>query len=168
MGISPMNAPLTTGTGMQFSSGMQGLNSIDFTYGGIALDMSGFNTFGGDLVLSFLGAFGFGNGFNLTALLGDMFGTADVRNVESLDCFEVAFGGMNSFWIINDGVFETGWNIDSTTGFVSWTGGDGGDNVVPEPATLAIVALGLAGLGYARRRNAKVAGTSPLATLQKV
>ena len=61
---------------ISFSSALQAQN-IDFTYGSISLDMSGFD-YGDNLAASFLNAFGFDGGFNLVSLIGDMFGTSNV------------------------------------------------------------------------------------------
>jgi len=58
---------------------------------------------------------------------------------------EGAFSG-TTIYSSADG-FADGWRFNSVTGYLTH------DNIVPEPATLAIVALGLAGLGYARRRR---------------
>ena len=67
--------------------------------------------------------------------------------------------GDYSFWILNEGEIAEGWGI-AKNGFVSWDGtignvifGGGTNSSVPEPATLAIIGLGLAGLGLARRRR---------------
>ena len=158
-----MHPALTRSANVSFFSDIQPTNSVDLTYGNIAFNMSGLvygDYYGDDLISSFFNAFGFNGGFNLASLLGDMFVTNNVSGAAYLNSFEVAFGGLDSFWIINDGVFANDWTFDSVTGFVAYATGSGdwdwnGGGDVPEPATLVILGLGLAGIGLARRRRRK-------------
>jgi len=115
------------------AAGMQVQDTVNLDYGTLQLNLVDFAVTGDDwFATSFL------NGLDIA----DLFGAAS------------AFGELNAFDIYwnADGYFDLlgakGWSI-SDVGMISYSD----PNVVPEPATLAIVGLGLAGLGWARRRR---------------
>ena len=106
-------------------SGIQVQNTVDLTHGNIVLDMSGYEIYD-NWMITFLYAFGFIDGFYLDVLLGDMLGTTDVQNVESLLLFEIFFGDSDSFWLISDGIFCGAWIFDEATGYVILRDATGG------------------------------------------
>ena len=143
-----------------FYSGVRATNA-NFNYGNVSLNLSGIDGMFGENYWAdtFFEAFGGTTGF----LLGDLVGAASnrVSGVAGLQSLEVVWGDY-AFWILNNGVLADGWNIASQNGFVSWDGMTfgaiewrGSNADVPEPATLAVIGLGLAGLGIARRRMKK-------------
>ena len=98
-----------------------------------------------DLLASLFGGNGNIDGF------AQLFGITEVEGANDLVSFQLT-RGEEWFWVINDGVLADGWDFDAT-GLLTWDGAEIAWAAIPEPATLAIVGLGLIGLGYARRRR---------------
>jgi hypothetical protein len=133
-------AGFVEGDGLGFD-GIKTAN-VDLTGGNILLDLTDAGTLGNDWVASFFDVFD--DGFTFSSL----FGAETVAGIEHLYSFQVAWGEDNLFPILANGVFTDGWRF-TDTGFAF-----NGNDAVPEPATVAIFGLGLAGLVVLRWRSA--------------
>jgi hypothetical protein len=109
--------------------GMQGLQSVNMADGRFDFDFSG------TTVDQWLG----------TNSWESIFGIEDVSGWETA-MFRATWDDAYTDWFSG----SDGWTFDN--GFMLAFGADG-LSVTPEPATLAIVGLGLVGLGYVRRRQ---------------
>jgi len=127
-------------------SGINAQN-INLTNGNIALDLSGIAFLGDNVYSVLLNAFG-ASGFSLSALLG--IDESNVTgNVMSLASLQLIGFYDDPYTIFNSdrGGLAEGWRFNPLTGMITH------DNIVPEPATIAIIGIGLAGLGFARARQ---------------
>ena len=148
----------SNGTGLltiaAFDGGMPNLGmqagSVNLDYGKVSFDMNGLGTYADTWQTSFDNMFADGNGFSLATV----FGTTNPL-AGNLQSFDVVWENY-LFSMIEDGAFANGWNL--TGGQITWNNAVAvtwidTNAAIPEPATLAIIGLGLASLGWARRRR---------------
>jgi hypothetical protein len=125
-------------------------DDADLRYGGISMNLSGmhlgdFANFN-DWTLGLLDTYG--DGFSYTFSWGSLLGTSDVEFWDDLRYVELVWGS-NTAVLFDGNAWATGWGV-SLAGITAIAPEPA---AIPEPATLAIVGLGLAGLGLARRRR---------------
>ena len=113
-----------------FDLGMQGLTSVDMAFGNFDF------TFTGTTVDQWLGSFTWDSIFGTHAVTG--WETA-MFSFHWDDLYTDVFNGRD------------GWSFNNYT--IAFSDNGMNASAVPEPATLAMIGLGLAGLGYARRRQ---------------
>jgi len=136
MGVIPIST--TSTLGILFDS-FNVENSVDLTCANLVLDLSKITGYSEEDLLAEL----FGGGLSFA----NLFGTDNIRGVEEIANFSIDLGdGIAK--IIEDYKIVDGYILTST-GLVY----DGGDATVPEPATILMLSLGLAGAGLAARRK---------------
>lgn len=138
-----------TATNATFTNGA---DDILLGFGSIITGVSGFNSLGG-ATLNTVNSFALCNGFGTAAFGGTTSAAADCMDgsgtaffVDPVPFYTLAFTEFNN---TTQGILRNGnlTSINQATGAVDF------NRQVPEPGSLALLGLGLAGLGIAKRRK---------------
>ena len=138
----------------QWGTGFSGVkaDNVDFTFGNILLDVGrifAFDLFD-DWFLSFVDM----NRVDDISF-ATLFKAEEVANAWDLNSFTVSWGDDTNFGILNNGKFADGWSFNSDYTWFVYSDNSTSGSATPEPATLAMLGLGLVGLPLVNRLRKK-------------